>query len=541
MPAHLETGKASLIEFRPIDCYGDTYKAMIILIHPPVAKTCEPPAGIARLSGMLGKIGIEHRLLDANLEGILSLLRRPVPAERADDVWTRRAFRNIEHNLSSLSDTGLYLHIDRYKRAVSDIDKVLAENSPARSAVGLVNYEHKELSPLRSSDLLSAAERPEQDPFYPYFRSRFEELFREKEPANVGISLNYLSQALSAFSMVGFIRKQFPTVKIILGGGLVTSWLNNPGWKNPFSGIVDHLVAGPGEYQLLSLLGLEAKGEEMPRPDYSALPRKSYLAPGFILPYSASTGCYWSKCEFCPEKAEGSTYVPIPPRKVISDLEFIAGKTGPVLVHLLDNAISPALLDALSTEQIAVPWYGFVRIGSRLSDPDFCVQLRQAGCVMVKLGIESGDQGVLDAMQKGISIETASHVLKNLNKAGIASYVYLIFGTPAETEASARKTLEFTVKHGDCINFLNLAIFNMPLCGTTNPEIEKRRFSEGDLSLYTDFIHPTGWDRRHVRLFLENEFRKHPMISAILKNVPPFFTSNHAPFFIMERSGRRKR
>ena len=289
---------------------------------------------------MLGKLGIENRLLDANLEGILSLLRRPVPAERADDVWTRRAFRTLEHNLSSLSDPGLYLHIDRYKRAVRDIDKVLAENSPARSAVGLVNYEHKELSPLRSSDLLSAAEHPELDPFYPYFRSRFEALFREKEPEHVGISLNYLSQALSVFSMVGFIRKQFPEVKIILGGGLVTSWVSNPGWKNPFSGMVDHLVAGPGEYQLLSLLGLEAKGEEMPRPDYSALPRKSYLAPGFILPYSASTGCYWSKCEFCPEKAEGNPYVPIPPSKVISDLEFIAGKTGPVLVHLLDNAIS---------------------------------------------------------------------------------------------------------------------------------------------------------------------------------------------------------
>ena len=160
---------------------------------------------------------------------------------------------------------------------------------------------------------------------------------------------------------------------------------------------------------------------------------------------------------------------------------------------------------------------------------------------MVKLGIESGDQGVLDAMQKGISIRTASLALNNLKKAGIASYVYLIFGTHAETEASARKTLEFTVKHGDYINFLNLAIFNMPLCGTTEPEIEKRRFSEGDLSLYTDFIHPTGWDRRHVRLFLENEFRKHPAISAILKNVPPFFTSNHAPFFVMERSGCGKR
>ncbi|MBI5204196.1 MAG: radical SAM protein, partial [Nitrospirae bacterium] len=68
--------------------------------------------------------------------------------------------------------------------------------------------------------------------------------------------------------------------------------------------------------------------------------------------------------------------------------------------------------------------------------------------------------------------------------------------------------------------------------------IKTREFYEGDLSLYTDFIHPKGWDRRRVRLFLENEFMKHPAVSKILKNDPPVFTSNHAPFFVMEHSKR---
>jgi len=52
-------------------------------------------------------------------------------------------------------------------------------------------------------------------------------------------------------------------------------------------------MAGPGEYQLLTLLGLDAGKETMPLPDYHALLPESYLSPGFILPYSASTGCYW--------------------------------------------------------------------------------------------------------------------------------------------------------------------------------------------------------------------------------------------------------
>ncbi|MDP3111448.1 MAG: hypothetical protein Q8M71_05035 [Thermodesulfovibrionales bacterium] len=511
---------------------------MILLIYPPVAKPCEPPAGISRLSAMLGRHKVEHRILDANIDGLLHLLQMPFPAEKVKDAWTRRAFRNIEQNISSIRDPGLYRNPDRYKRTVRDIGRVLSKVSLPGSAVGLANYGHKGLSPLKSKDLLNAAEQPELNPFYPYFRTRLEGLFREKEPSVAGISLNYLSQALCAFAMTGFIKREFPGVRIILGGGLVTSWLKNPRWKNPFSGLVDHFVAGPGEYQLLPLLGLAAAEEKLPMPDYISLPRDKYLSPGFVLPYSASTGCYWNRCGFCPEKAEENPYVPIPAQQVISDLTTLKEKTRPVLIHFLDNAISPVLLKALTADNTGIPWYGFARISALLADPDFCIALRRSGCVMLKLGIESGDQEVLDSLEKGINVETASVVLKNLKNAGIAAYVYLIFGTHVETEAGARKTLEFTVRHSDSIGFLNLAIFNMPACGKAGPGIETREFYEGDLSLYTDFIHPKGWDRRRVRLFLENEFTKHPAVSKILKNDPPVFTSNHAPFFVMEHSKR---
>jgi len=338
--------------------------------------------------------------------------------------------------------------------------------------------------------------------------------------------------------MIGFIRRKLPKLKIILGGGLITSWLSNHQLGKTFSGLADHFVAGPGEYQLISLLGLyasklDASKKEPPVPDYLSLPRTHYLSPGFVLPYSASTGCYWNRCTFCPEKAEGNPYVPVPAQQVIRDLTALAEKTHPTLVHLLDNAISPALLHAIADIRLPVPWYGFARINPHLADPDFCMALKRAGCVMLKLGVESGDQGVLDALEKGISIEMASAVLKNLKKAGIAAYVYLIFGTPAETAASALKTLAFTVQHRDSINFLNLAIFNMPVCGMQARHMETKNFYEGDLALYTDFSHPHGWDRRRVRSFLENTFKKHPAVSAILKNDPPLFTSNHAPFFVM--------
>ena len=59
-----------------------------------------------------------------------------------------------------------------------------------------------------------------------------------------------------------------------------------------------------------------------------------------------------------------------------------------------------------------------------------------------------------------------------------------------------------------------------------------RPFYDGDLSLYTDFVHPKGWNRGLVRNFLDREFKRHPAVAAILRRDPPLFTSNHAPFFV---------
>ena len=151
---------------------------------------------------------------------------------------------------------------------------------------------------------------------------------------------------------------------------------------------------------------------------------------------------------------------------------------------------------------------------------------------MLNLGLESGDQAVLDSLQKGIDLEEASSVLKNLKKAGIATYVYLLFGTPPEGQTEARRTLEFVVKHHDKIGFMNLAIFNMPIYGPDPEQIETKSFYEGDLSLYTGFTHPRGWDRKLVRRFLDSEFKRHSAVSTILKNDSPVFTSNHAAFFL---------
>jgi hypothetical protein len=58
---------------------------------------------LAHLAGALRAEGFQYRLLDANLEGILFLLKTPIEAR---DTWTRRALKHIDSNLESLRDIG---------------------------------------------------------------------------------------------------------------------------------------------------------------------------------------------------------------------------------------------------------------------------------------------------------------------------------------------------------------------------------------------------------------------------------------------------
>jgi hypothetical protein len=504
---------------------------VVLLINPPLVAPSEPPPGLAKLAGALKAKGIAHRIVDANIEGILSLLGGDFAA---GDTWSRRAFKNLHQNLEAVRRMETYKHPGRYGRSVRELSRAFAQSAGGSAVrLSLNDFRDETLSPVRSADLKAAAEYPEGNPFYGYFNMRLREVIEKEQPTIVGISVNYLSQALTAFSIAGFLRKAFPALCIVLGGGLITSWLSRRDWQSPFDGLVDHLIAGPGEEPILRLAGATVSSETAYEPDYGPFRENGYFSPGLILPFSGSSGCYWSRCSFCPERAERNPFLPLPAAGVLRRLSDLVRTFKPSLIHLTDNAVSPALLKQLTAHAPGAPWYGFVRFTDELTDPDFALSLKKAGCVMLKLGLESGSQKVLDGMAKGIRIEKASLALRNLRRAGIATYVYLLFGTPYETAADALETLEFVCRHHEAITFLNVAIFNLPLNAPETPTLQTRPFYQGDLSLYLDFVHPSGWDRGKVRRFIDREFRRNPVVQEILRRDPPFFTSLHAPFFVM--------
>ncbi|MGD0098389.1 MAG: radical SAM protein [Terracidiphilus sp.] len=69
--------------------------------------------------------------------------------------------------------------------------------------------------------------------------------------------------------------------------------------------------------------------------------------------------------------------------------------------------------------------------------------LREAGCAEVWMGVESGSQLVLDAMDKGLRISAVVTARNRLKEAGIRACYFLQFGYPSETWTELQETIAF--------------------------------------------------------------------------------------------------
>ena len=505
----------------------------MLLIYPPAARSSEAPLGVARLAGFLRGQGLEARCLDLCHEGIEYLLALDVKAE---GTWARGALRRRGRAADTLRDMASYRNPARYGRAVGDLNRALrAASAGVRDDVdaSLADYREGARSPLRKADLIDSARDCRSNIFYPLFENRIGPELENLRDGIVGISVCFLSQALCAFAIAGLIKELRPQTRIILGGSLVTSWVAGGliDVSETFGALVDAVLPGPGEEKLRDLLGMDGTGSPT-EPDFDDFTELRYFAPTRILPYSFSSSCPWKRCVFCPETAEDMPYRGKSAAVAAAEMRSLAVKHRPGLFHFTDNEISPLHLRSLAESPPGAPWYGFARFSRRLLDPRFCEALAASGCVMLQLGLESGDQEVLDAMGKGTKVEEISDILGNLAAASIGTYVYVLFGTPAEDHRAAVRTRDFISERADLIGFLNVAIFNMPASGTEARKLETKAFYDGDLSLYRGFSHPKGWDRAEVRDFLAHDFEAVPEIRAIVNRTPPVFTSNHAPFFL---------
>ncbi|MDF1553241.1 MAG: radical SAM protein [Deferrisomatales bacterium] len=523
------------------------------------------------LAHHLATAGVPVHLCDANLATLEQLLSPGALEDAARQLGERgappaaltsaaRCARRAPGALEALRGGDAYSRGRDYRAAADTVLEGLRAVSRARGIrLTLSDLALPGLSPLAGGDLLRAYREPTLSGLATEL-TRVAHRLLAWDPALVGISATYLSQALPAAALAGLLRAAGYRGRIVLGGGVVTSWLGRLQPDSVLFTVWDALVAGPGEDALRTLAtggdpahapGLLAPGRSIwnpprgrdrvatgSRPRLDGLPWEHYLAPGPILPVATSRGCYWRRCTYCPETAQDrQAFRPTRAGELAEEILHARDTYGIRHLHLTDDAIPPGTLRRLAglLRDQGVSWYGFVRPEPALRDPALAAELARGGCAMLQLGIESASQGVLDRLGKGVRAADAAPILANLAGAGIRTYVYLLYGVPGESAADREATTAWAAEHGAHIGFLNLALMNVPHQAAPTGAADSTR----ELSLYAGLEPGDPFDRHSARRALTTA-RAHPDLREILRRTPPGFGANHAAWVPLERKGKPK-
>ena len=287
----------------------------LLLIHPPAARAAEPPLGTAVLLSHLRRGGATAEAIDANLEAHLYLLdgdRLAAAAGPAPTTALHRAMKSVPEALSFLRSPDAGRSFPRYAAAARHLNTALSayRGVSGRERWTLGDYVHADLSEFSPRDLSLAASGKAGTVFSGYFRDALLPRVDRMRPRGVAISVNYRHQVLPAFELAGLLRRRLPGVPVYGGGGC------SPPGGVPFAawGVAflpfDRVGFGPGERALAAVAGgaptggglFFEDGEAVEfLPDFGFAPLREYLSPEPVLPVTATRGCYWRRCRFCPE------------------------------------------------------------------------------------------------------------------------------------------------------------------------------------------------------------------------------------------------
>jgi anaerobic magnesium-protoporphyrin IX monomethyl ester cyclase len=165
----------------------------------------------------------------------------------------------------------------------------------------------------------------------------------------------------------------------------------------------------------------------------------------FSLPLATSRGCPFH-CNWCAKPIWGQRYNAMSPSRAA--LEVVALKRlGAGHVNVLDDifGLKPGWMEEFGAELVRLDSVLPFKCLSRadLLNDRMVEALRAAGCEMVWIGAESGSQSILDAMEKGTTVEEIHAAARRLRSAGVKVGLFLQFGYVGETDDDVDATLRF--------------------------------------------------------------------------------------------------
>jgi anaerobic magnesium-protoporphyrin IX monomethyl ester cyclase len=270
---------------------------------------------------------------------------------------------------------------------------------------------------------------------------------------------------------------------------------------------VDVVVYGEGDFTLIEILsGMpleEVKGiyyksdgsviqneprervqdlDTLPYPAWALFDLKRYKASYLAVrknpvgPLETSRGCVFG-CSFCNKSIFGRAFRVKSVRRVVDEMEYMLNM-GFKEIHIQDDGFSTNLerakeiCDEIVRRGLRFPWSLFNGVRVDRVDLELMRKLKAAGCYQIAFGFESGNQEVLNAANKGTTLDQARQAVKMAQSAGLWTFGFFMLGLPGDTEETMQETIGFAVELD-----LDLAKFDItiPYPGTPLYEMWKAK------------------------------------------------------------------
>lgn len=243
------------------------------------------------------------------------------------------------------------------------------------------------------------------------------------------------------------------------------------------------IVSNPDRPLIESLDTLPFPARDLLEMSYYTRPSR-FISRNFSLRTThifTARGCPYS-CHYCAGPLIGRSMVRYhSPQRVVAEIEELIDKYSIEAVYFaedmfLSNRNRVQEMTALFKQHDIhkkISW--MAQISTNIVSRELLAMMKDAGCVHVEYGFESGSQRILDLMNKRTSVERNKEVAMLTRKSGLHFQGNFIVGYPGEREEDFKKTV-FFIKEARSSN-VSLNIF-MPLPGT---EIYKKLKDEGRL------------------------------------------------------------
>ena len=310
----------------------------------------------------------------------------------------------------------------------------------------------------------------------------------EVQPAMVAVSVPFPGNLYSAFRCAQWIKKHYPAVKVVMGGGFPNTELRSlsdarvfeffdfitlDDGEAPIENLIHYIEGSKGLADLKRTFALvdgkvtyinnqacgDYKQGQVGTPDYSDLlldkyisaievanPMHSLWSDGRWNKLTMAHGCYWGKCTFCDTSLDYiQRYEPLTAHILCDRIEELVAQTGQTGFHFVDEAAPPALMRSLALEiirrKLTISWWTNIRFEKSFTR-DLCYLLKASGCIAVSGGLEVASDRLLELIQKGITVAQVAKVNKHFTEAGIMVHAYLMYGFPTQTAQETIDSME---------------------------------------------------------------------------------------------------